>query len=173
MAIKEPKKVSRTGEKRIKEVGDRSYAIAKGILFGGIASIILSGLSFYSKQWLPAIVFLVAAVVSYIPYKHIYSFGPIAFRLDEEGIVVFHKNDEEEFVPYGDIQRVTVFNPEIKGSSFFIARRNVYLTLKTKVVVREEEKNKVVRITLPYESDAVYFKLLQAKVDFDGVPIER
>lgn len=171
MAIKEPKTVTRRGEKLKKQPGDRSYSIAKAFFVSGIFMLAVGVLSFFVRQWGSGLMFIAVGVGCYFPYRYIYTYPPTAYRLEEEGILVFEEKDKERFIKFAEIKRITVFNPEVKNNFFFNSRRNVYITLKP--VSEDEDKPNIVRLFLPYEPDAVYFQLLSAKLEYDGIPVDR
>ena len=171
MAIREPKSVNRRGIKRKKGLGDRSYSVPIAFLIGGIILIGLSIYSFILQQWGSGIAFLIFGGLCYIPYKLFSDYPAIAYRVEEEGIRIYEKGDKEVFVAFKEIKRITVFNPELKANFMFNARRNVYITLKP--TSQDEEELRVIRILFPYEPDAVYFQLLNAKIAYDGVAVDR
>ncbi len=170
MAIKEPKTVNRRGEKLKKTVGDRSYSVAKAIIFGGVCFIVFAVLCFISKQWVAGITFLVATVAGYYPYKYLYRYPATAVTFQEDGLLVYDIDDKTTFVPFTKLYRVTLFNPDARANLFFSSRRSVFITLKQE---EGEEEAQVVRIFFPYEAETLYYKILKAKLDFDGIPAEK
>jgi hypothetical protein len=170
MAIQKPSDVSRSGERRKKILGDRTYSVARALIFGVVACVIFAVLCFLAKQWGAGIFFLVAAAGAYFPIKYIYRFPSLAYALEEEGITVYETNDKTTFIPFTNIKRVTVFNPDLGSTFLFSSRRSIFITLKP---VGDEEDGVVVRIFFPYDPEAVYFQILKAKLDFDGVPADR